>query len=62
MINKYYNKKINNNTNYHYHYCSNNKIDDDYKTFTRRFDALKRHLFMFHCSEAMQDEVRLPCL
>ena len=21
----------------------NNKIDDDYKTFTRRFDALKRH-------------------
>ena len=22
----------------------NNKIDDDYKTFTRRFDALKRHL------------------
>ena len=21
----------------------NNKIDDDYKTFTQRFDALKRH-------------------
>ena len=21
----------------------NNKIDDDYKTFTRRFNALKRH-------------------
>ena len=24
-------------------FCFNNKIDDDYKTFTRRFDALKRH-------------------
>ena len=45
FVNLKYKKNNNNNNNSNWLVSNrfNNKIDDDYKTFTRRFDALKLH-------------------